>query len=68
MRPAMACKWTTALVEPPIAPLTTMAFSKFSFFNNFDMRKSSRTMSTMRRPAMWASTLRRESTAGMAAL
>ena len=34
----------------------------------FDSTRSSRTISTMRRPAMRASTLRRASTAGMAAL
>ena len=66
--PAMAIRWITALVEPPMAPLTRMAFSKARRVRIWDMRMSWRTSSTMRRPAIWASTPRRESTAGMAAL
>ncbi len=34
--PAMARRWTTALVEPPIAPLTRMAFSNASRVSIFD--------------------------------
>ena len=68
MRPAIASRWTTALVDPPIAPLTMIAFSKDWRVRIFDIRRSSRTISTMRRPAIRASTLRRESTAGIAAL
>ena len=51
-----------------MAPLTRMAFSKARRVMIWDMRMSWRTSSTMRRPAIWASTPRRESTAGMAAL
>ena len=68
MRPAIAIRCTTALVEPPIAPLTMIAFSNAFRVRIFDMRRSSRTMSTMRRPENRQSTLRRESTAGIAAL
>ena len=45
-----------------------IAFSNASLVSICDMRKSSCTMATMRRPAMRASTRRRESTAGIAAL
>ncbi len=45
-----------------------IAFSNASLVRIFDIRRSSCTISTMRRPAMRASTLRRESTAGIAAL
>ena len=58
----------TALVEPPIAASVTIAFSKAARVRTVDSRWSSWTMSTMRRPAMRASTLRRPSTAGYAAL
>ncbi len=68
MRPAMASRWTTALVEPPMAPLTMMAFSNAARVSTCDRRKSSCTMPTMRRPVIWACSLRRASTAGMAAL
>ena len=68
IRPAIASRCTTALVEPPIAPLTMIAFSQASLVTIFDIRRSSRTISTMRRPVSRASTLRRESTAGIAAL
>ena len=53
---ASARRWITAFVDPPIAPFTRIAFSKFWRFSSFDMRRSSRTISTMRRPAMCAST------------
>ena len=68
MRPASASRCTTALVEPPMAPLVRMAFSNASGVRIFDMVRSSSTISTIRRPAICASTLRRESAAGMAAL
>ena len=58
----------TALVDPPTAPLTRMAFSKASFFRTLEIHRSSRTISTIRRPDMCAKTPRRESTAGIAAL
>ena len=53
---------------PPIAPLTRIAFSNASRVRMREMRKSSRTISTIRRPAVCASAKRRESTAGIAAL
>ena len=40
-RPAIASRWMTALVEPPIAPLTRMAFSKASRVRICDTRRSS---------------------------
>ena len=67
-RPAIAFRWITALVEPPIAALTRIAFSNASRVRIFDSFRSSRTMSTMRMPDRCASTRRRASTAGMAAL
>ena len=47
---AMALKWIGALVEPPIAELTTMAFSNASRVMIFGGRRSSHTISTMRLP------------------
>ena len=67
-RPASASRWITALVEPPIAALARIAFSNAARVRIFDITRSSSTISTMRRPAMRASTLRRPSTAGIAAL
>ena len=64
MRPAIAIRWITALVEPPIAASVRIAFSNASRVRICDSFWSSWTMSTMRRPAMRASTLRRPSTAG----
>lgn len=66
-RPAIASRCTTALVDPPIAALTRMAFSKASRVSTVDSRWSSCTMATIRRPAACASAYRRESTAGRAA-
>ena len=63
----MAIRWITALVEPPMAALTRIAFSNASRVMIDDGRTSSRTMSTMRRPARWAVSYRRESTAGQVA-
>ncbi len=51
-----------------MAPLVRMAFSKASRVMMSDIFTSASTSSTMRRPAMCARTLRRESAAGMAAL
>ncbi|MOA62154.1 hypothetical protein D3C78_1874890 [compost metagenome] len=56
MRPAMALRWITALVEPPMAALTRMAFSNASLVRIFDSFRSSRTISTARMPDMCAST------------
>ena len=65
--PAMASRWITKLVEPPMAAFTMMAFSKASFVSILDMRRSSLTISTMRCPEYCARTFRRLSAAGMAA-
>ncbi len=67
VRPAIAIRWITALVEPPSAPLARTAFRKFSRRRILEMRRSSLTMATMRRPVSWAITLRRLSAAGIAA-
>jgi hypothetical protein len=47
---ARALRWIGALVEPPIAELTTMAFRKASRVRMSDGFRSSATISTMRRP------------------
>ena len=54
MRPAMASRWITALVEPPMAALTLMAFSNAARVRIFDSVRSSCTISTMRRPVSCA--------------
>ena len=56
MRPAMAFRWITALVEPPIAALTRIAFSKASRVRIFDSVSPSRAISTARMPDICAST------------
>ena len=43
-------RWMGALVEPPIAELTLIAFKKASRVRMSDGFRSSRTISTMRRP------------------
>ena len=67
-RPAMARRWITALVDPPIAALVRIAFSNASFVRMSEGLRSSLTICTMRRPEVCAITRRRESTAGIAAL
>ena len=67
-RPAMAIRWTTALVEPPRAPLARIAFSKAARVRMREIRRSSRTIATARLPVRWATWRRRASTAGIAAL
>ena len=52
----MAFRWMTALVEPPMAALTRIAFSKASRVSTLDSFSSSHTISTMRMPDRWAST------------
>ena len=64
----MAKRWITALVDPPMAALVRMAFSKARFVMTSEGFRSSLTICTMRRPVSCAITLRRLSTAGMAAL
>ena len=66
MRPAMAMRWSTKLVEPPTAALRTMAFSNASRTNTLDKVRFSRAISTMRIPERWAIAFLRESAAGMA--
>src|SRR5580700_10194825 len=51
-------------VEPPMAMSTVMAFSNAARVMMRDGRKSSRTISTMRRPLISAMARRRESGAG----
>ena len=63
----MANRCTTKLVEPPSAALTLMAFSMAGRVKMRDMRKSSRTISTMRLPARCPKRLRRASGPGIAA-
>ena len=53
---------------PPIAASVRIAFSNASRTRIFDSTRSSCTIATIRRPAMRASSLRRASTAGIAAL
>ena len=53
-RPAIASRWMTALVEPPTAPLTRIAFSNASRVRICEIRTSCCTSSTMRRPARCA--------------
>ena len=47
---AMALMWIGALVEPPMAEFTTMAFSKASRVRMSEGFRSSHTISTMRLP------------------
>ena len=42
------------LWQPPMAPFTRIAFSKFGFVRIFEIVTCSLTRSTMRRPARWA--------------
>jgi hypothetical protein len=64
-RPASARRCTTALVEPPMAPLTLTPFSKASRVRICEMVMPCFTSSTMRMPACSDSTARRLSTAGI---
>jgi hypothetical protein len=56
------------LVDPPRAAFRRTAFSKAVRVRIVLGVRSSETISTIRRPARWASRLRRESAAGQAAL
>ena len=47
---AMALMWTGALVEPPIAEQATIAFSNAARVRMSEGLRSSRTISTTRRP------------------
>ena len=66
-RPAIASRWTIAFVEPPIAAFALIAFSSACRVMIRDGLRSSRTISTARRPARCATTFRTPSTAGTAA-
>ena len=66
-RPAIAARWITALVEPPMAALTLTASSNASRTMIDDGRTSASTSSTMRCPARCAVWSRRASTAGQVA-
>jgi hypothetical protein len=61
----MAIRWTTALVEPPRARTTVTALSKAASVRSSRGRRSSRTISTMRRPLAVASRGWPESAAGI---
>ncbi len=56
MRPAIAFRWITALVEPPIAALVRIAFSNAARVSTFESFRSSSAICTMRLPDRWAST------------
>ncbi len=60
----MASRWMTALVDPPIAALTLIAFSNASLVMILSGVTSFSTRSTMTCPARCAVSYRRESTAG----
>src|SRR2546422_2880994 len=68
MRRARAVRWITALVDPPMAAKTRIAFSNASLTRILERKTFSFTSSTMRRPATRARTCLRASTAGIAAL
>ncbi|KQM75402.1 hypothetical protein ASE76_05505 [Xylophilus sp. Leaf220] len=56
MRPAIAFRSITALVDPPMAALVRIAFSNASRIRIFESVSPSWAISTMRWPDMWAST------------
>ena len=56
------------MVDPPIAPLTLIAFSNDCFVTIFDITKFSLTISTILFPDRYAFEYLLESTAGIAAL
>jgi hypothetical protein len=64
-RPAIAIRWTIALVDPPRAMATMTAFSNASVVSRSRGLRSSHTMSTMRRPAAVAMRGWEESAAGI---
>ena len=65
--PAIASKWMIKLVEPPMAALVMIEFSKASRVSTSESRRFSFTISTMRMPDICANTFLRESAAGIAA-
>src|SRR3546814_16389402 len=58
-RPAIASRCTTALLEPPMAELTLIAFSNEARLSTLDIVTFSPTISTMRRPDWRARRARR---------
>ncbi len=64
-RRAMASRWITALVEPPSASTTLTAFSRLAGRRKREGRRSSQTISTMRRPTSLAMRAWAESAAGI---
>ncbi|MNT33160.1 hypothetical protein D3C72_1690720 [compost metagenome] len=56
MRPAIAFRWITALVDPPMAAFTRIAFSKASRVRIFDSVSPSFAICTARAPDICAST------------
>ena len=67
-RPAIAMRWITALVEPPMAWSVRIAFSNASRVMMSEGRVPAATRSMIWDPARSATWRRRESTAGIAAL
>ena len=63
----MALRWIGALVDPPMAEFTTMAFSNAARVMMSEGRRSSRTISTIRSPVRYAIWARSRYGAGMAA-
>ena len=61
---AMASRWSTALVEPPRAMVTAMAFSKASLVMIWRGRMPARSSATTACPEAKAASSRRRSTAG----
>ena len=61
---AMAIRWRTALVDPPRAMVTAMAFSNASLVITCRGRMPARSSATTDRPDSKASSSRRRSTAG----
>ena len=67
MRPAMASKWTTALVDPPMAASATIALWNEAFVRKVLGRRSAAVISTASRPVPWAASSNRLSGAGVPA-
>ena len=64
---AMALRWIGALVDPPIAELTRIAFRNAARVRMSDGFRSAATISTMRRPVSQAHSWRSRCGAGIAA-
>ena len=66
-RPAIASRCTTAFVDPPIAARARIAFSKEALVITSLGLRSLVTISTIRRPVLWAACNNRLSAAGVPA-